>query len=203
MDIFSKARDEAEKKRHEVELRAKSLEDQLRARVTERAGIVWKHHTVGVWEVTTLEGHSGSVHFQFKPERTSRGSFRGSRPTGKIRAYIGPYGEMRQFPEPKNGFDLDKLATVIIEDIENSVAGRQRMQRVDAAHSIAKPAVLRLRDEFPEEKWNINESHFSDATPAIKLRLRDEEWTEDEARQILSMFRSIKSRRMANVKEDK
>jgi len=50
--------------------------------------------------------------------------------TGKIRVSIGGYGDTRNFPEPKAGFNLEKLAAAVYSNVES--ARELRLSRASA-----------------------------------------------------------------------
>lgn len=70
--------------------------------------------------------------------------YQGMRGAGRLRIKFGQWGERKQFPEPRTGFDLDKIAKAILTYIE--------VKRVDKKFADARrdkmAAAQKLADEI-------------------------------------------------------
>lgn len=55
--------------------------------------------------------------FAVKEQRTGYSPY-SSEPNGKLYISVGDYGNMRTFPEPKAGFDIDKIAAVVSVNVQ-------------------------------------------------------------------------------------
>jgi len=95
------------------------------------------------WEEPTLNGCGpkvDGVYIHLDIFEEGKGGWRRQQGNGRLRIKFGPWGDVRQFPEPKAGFDTRKIAGEISTYVKGCIARRTREQDL-AARTQANRAV--------------------------------------------------------------
>lgn len=77
------------------------------------------------------------------------------RESGRLRLTFGVYGNgnKKQFPEPKGGFDVVKIAAAIEELVTESLAKKAQNERVAQSRDVNRPLAEALNAEFNGSEW--------------------------------------------------
>ena len=102
-----------------------------------------------------------------------RGTFPCRTSTGKVRVNIDRFPERPQmFPEPKNGFDFEKLADALLVVANTKRREKEHQSRMEERRKQCKEGVARLNGRFV---FNLERSPLSvkskDGIPVINLSL--------------------------------
>jgi hypothetical protein len=109
------------------------------------------HATAAVRFVWAVDGHSLSVRLT---EDSHAGYTRGL--SGNLRFVLGGYGHKRQFPEPKGGFDIDKIAGLMSDMAKMKTADQAALSietdKTERNHQ-ALMQILENRNVHPSDHW--------------------------------------------------
>ena len=158
-----------------IQARVQGIKDQLAAALTAKGRTVT--HTPYDVSVDGI-----SIHLKVSEDGAGgRYSHRGS---GKLRIKFGGYGSMRQFPEPKAGFDMEKIATEIDNHVKNGLETLARNQKLQAQVKDMEPVAAALNAEFGQFSVRVDNSG------ALVVRC-ERQVTEGQARKFLTAMREI------------
>lgn len=102
--------------------------------------------------------------------------------TGKVRIKVGNWGEIKQFPEPKAGFDISKIVSYIIEQVkleEKKIAKeRELSQKKEKAQQVANT----INRSIPGTAFGLNAIVDKHGYLSLDIRVR---CSEEQAEKIL------------------
>ena len=110
-------------------------------------------------------------------------------PTGRLRIKVGGYGRVTQFPEPKTGFNAEKIAAEIHHIVEGGKAKAKREGEARERKANNDVIAKRLREEFGLEEY-AGPIQVDYTTGEMKLKVQMT-IDEDEARQILKLLKEM------------
>jgi hypothetical protein len=141
----------------------------------EAAGLTWPKHLVSI----DRERSSGSSY----ASRT--GSL-----TGRLRLKVGSYGNTKQFPEPKAGFDIEKIAAYVVARVRENKERNDYARQCSAIHQVNAAVAKQINTDLGA---TIGGPHAESTEVAGKVRLCGLDMCCDEAtaRRVLAAIRDV------------
>jgi len=101
----------------------------------------------------------------FEPERNYA-----RRPTGKVRLKVGGYGDAKNYPEPKDGFDSDKTLERVLESFQAAKA-KHEVSAASDEHRRMRRANLDVVATLLD--YGLHDADEFKIFPAMKARIND------------------------------
>jgi hypothetical protein len=95
-----------------------------------------------------LDVVDGHLTFFYCTEESTKQGFSVTKGTGRLRIKIGNIGDVQQFPEPKTGFDVGKIADAIEKMVARKKSAEESRLEVEKARNVNEPLAKRLNKEF-------------------------------------------------------
>jgi hypothetical protein len=88
------------------------------------------------------------IHLEISEDTATGGWIGRSRGTGRLRIKFGDYGDVRQFPEPKKGFDIEKLAGEISVHIQCQTRARALREERAVRYNVNKVVAAQINTDL-------------------------------------------------------
>lgn len=185
MDYYKQREMEQKKLYEQVELKRASALQQLKKIITSQ-GHTWKLEDTNVLGDFHVDINGTSVLLELQAEQVNLGTV--SRPyTGKLRIIVPVvFGSKKQFPEPKLGFDYNKIAAAILDYVQKTQVKDLQDDQRSKIYNERKAIVDKLNKKFATCCLSVNYR-----TNTVQIELDNNLTTEDHVRSILHFCKSL------------
>jgi hypothetical protein len=166
-----------------IDERRKAVRAALQAELEAR-GHRWEERG-GEWS-PTVDGVL--LHLEISEE--GRGGWRRQHGNGRLRLKFGGYGDVRQFPEPKAGFDARKIAEEIAIYVKGCLAQRKREQEASARLQTNRAIADAINAELGLSTFMGPRADVESRTGRLIVRI-DAALNEEQARALLAFTKKL------------
>lgn len=157
--VYKAAREREEAVWTELTKRLKATKRKVRIDEPRSSTTDWRH--------VAIDGVLIRVEVRSERQR-GVGSYYGPNFNGKVRVVVGDYGDVRQFPQRKNGHDYDAIVDEILRRVDACKAADHTEGRRQIALDAIRPTVERLQKLAvgcgarlePQLHWNHEKQDF-------------------------------------------